>query len=161
MDVFGPISLTSATGKKYGLVVCDYIMRYVTLFTTKSPDFVSLKESLGSLFRSHGVPMVIYLHGGAALKGATKWLESMGIHHLFAPPYYPQLVVLAESVVKMVLHCLRIAWVDNPEVVVTQWDRYLPEIVLTINTRHMRRFSFSPFELMYGRRYENTNAPLF
>lgn len=161
MDFFGPISPASITGKQYGFVVCDYMTRYVFLFATSSPDFASVKEALEGVFRSHGAPMVIYSDGGAAFKGATKWLESMGVHHLFAPPYHPQSVGLAESVVKMVLQRLRMAWVDNPEKVVTQWDQYLPEIALAMNTRHMRRFGFSPFELMYGRKYENTNAPLF
>lgn len=53
----------------------------------------------------------------------------------------------------MVLHRLRCFWIANPEEVITQWDKYFPEIALSINTRDMKRFGFSPFELMYGRKY--------
>lgn len=154
MDFFGPISPPAASGNQYGFVVCDYMTRYIFLFPAKSPNFDAVKRSLDEVFRTYGKPIVIYSDGGSAFKASTKWLETEGITHIFAPPYHPQSVGLAESVVKMVLYRLRCFWVDNPEEVMSQWDHYLPEIAVNINTRDMKRFGYTPFELMFGRAYD-------
>lgn len=154
MDFFGPISPLSTSGNRYGLIICDYMTRYIWLFATPNAEFITVKGCLEEVFRSHGRPVVIYSDGGPGFKPCGNWLATEGVLHLMAPPYHPQSVGLAEIIVKMVIHRLRCFWSENPEEVIAQWDLYLPEIATSINTREMRRFGFSPFELMYGRKYD-------
>lgn len=99
-----------------------------------------------------GHPLAVYCDGGSHFKLDVKiMLEPRNIAHYVAPPYHPQSVGLAESVVQLIIQRLRKLHVDFADDVEQNWDQYIEQICVGINTRDLRHFGCTPSQLMFGR----------
>lgn len=152
MDYLGPISPRTSSGMLYVLIVVDYFSRMVWLQPVANADSVSTAKFLNRIFSFMGYPLAVYNDGGSHFKGEVSiLLETNGILQFRAPPSHPQSVGMAELVVQLVLNRLRRLHVEQGERVERDWDVFIPEIQHGLNNRYIRRFGYTPSELMFGR----------
>lgn len=107
---------------------------------------------MDEVFRWMGVLLAVYSDGGRHFKWNLRELfVRRNVRHFIAPPYHPQSVGLAELVVQLVLYRLPKFHVDNAQNVEDNWDLYLRNIENSLNNRDIKRFGFTPSQLMFGR----------
>lgn len=153
MDFLEPISpATQQMRNLYVLIMMDYFTRMCWLRALPQADSGLTAKFLVDIFDWMEYPLACYNNGGSHFKGDVSiLLQSHRIRQYLAPPSHPQSVGMSELVVQMVLHCLRRYHVESPEEVEANWDLFIPDIQFNLNNRDIKRFGYTPSEVMFGR----------
>ena len=90
-------------GEQYLLVV-DYFSRFPEVVKMSSTVSASVISVLKSLFARYGIPEVFRSDNGPQYSSEefSRFLKSLGVHHVPSSPYYPQSNGLAERRVQTV-----------------------------------------------------------
>lgn len=152
MDFIGPLApVAEGTGARYVLIVVDYFTRY--LFTKSMPSSTSeeVVKFLTHIAESVGWPRAIYNDNGSHFVSSEtqNLLRAKGVKQFPAPKSHPSSVGLAERYVQLIVVGFRTLLQSNPSLV-RNWDKLLPQITHSINTRIIRSHGYTPSQLLFG-----------
>ena len=145
MDLFGPLRVRSANGRKYILVITDAF--------TKNTELVALEdqraETVAKAFFEawvcrHGVPTSIFSDRGKQFLNETmkKLCEMLGVDHSPTSSYHPQFNAQTETYNKTMIRYLS-RMLDNSETL--DWELLLPAMMMAYNSHVHRATGESPF----------------
>ncbi|CAM5092907.1 unnamed protein product [Natator depressus] len=92
MDIVGPLSKTTRSGKKYILVVVDFATRYPEAVPLASIEADTVADALLTIFSRVGFPREVLTDQGSNFMSALLrclW-EKCGVRHDWASAYHPQ-----------------------------------------------------------------------
>jgi IS30 family transposase len=148
MDLAGPLQVTKQ-GYNMILVITDVCSRFTLLRPLKGKTAKEVSRALYQVFSDFGVPKRIQSDNGKEFVNEViqKMKQLLGIEHRLISPYHPEANGVAEASVKIVKQILTKISKGN----INQWDKYLPTVQMMMNNRIMSRTKSCPFELCYGR----------
>ncbi|CAM5124599.1 unnamed protein product [Natator depressus] len=150
MDIVGPLSKTTRSGKKYILVVVDFATRYPEAVPLASIEADTVADALLTIFSRVGFPREVLTDQGSNFMSALLrclW-EKRGVRHDWASVYHPQSNGLVERFNGTLKMMLKTFMNQHPQ----DWDKYLPHLLFAYREVPQESTGFSPFELLYGRR---------
>ncbi|CAM5159789.1 unnamed protein product [Eretmochelys imbricata] len=150
MDIVGPLSKTTRSGKKYILVVVDFATRYPEAVPLASIEADTVADALLTIFSRVGFPKEVLTDQGSNFMSALLrclW-EKCGVQHNWASAYHPQSNGLVERFNGTLKMMLKTFMNQHPQ----DWDKYLPHLLFAYREVPQESTGFSPFELLYGRR---------
>ncbi|CAM4665883.1 unnamed protein product [Lepidochelys olivacea] len=150
MDIVGPLSKTTRSGKKYILVVVDFATRYPEAVPLASIEADTVADALLTIFSRVGFPKEVLTDQGSNFMSALLrclW-EKCGVRHDWASAYHPQSNGLVERFNGTLKMMLKTFMDQHPQ----DWDKYLPHLLFAYREVPQESTGFSPFELLYGRR---------
>ncbi|CAM4558036.1 unnamed protein product [Caretta caretta] len=150
MDIVGPLSKTTRSGKKYILVVVDFATRYPEAVPLASIEADTVADALLTIFSRVGFPKEVLTDQGSNFMSALLrclW-EKCGVRHDWASAYHPQSNGLVERFNGTLKMMLKTFMNQHPQ----DWDKYLPHLLFAYREVPQESTGFSPFELLYGRR---------
>ncbi|CAM4305381.1 unnamed protein product, partial [Lepidochelys olivacea] len=150
MDIVGPLSRTTRSGKKYILVVVDFATRYPEAVPLASIEADTVADALLTIFSRVGFPKEVLTDQGSNFMSALLrclW-EKCGVRHNWASAYHPQSNGLVERFNGTLKMMLKTFMDQHPQ----DWDKYLPHLLFAYREVPQESTGFSPFELLYGRR---------
>ncbi|CAM4689811.1 unnamed protein product, partial [Lepidochelys olivacea] len=150
MDIVGPLSRTTRSGKKYILVVVDFATRYPEAVPSASIEADTVANALLTIFSRVGFPKEVLTDQGSNFMSALLrclW-EKCGVRHDWASAYHPQSNGLVERFNGTLKMMLKTFMNQHPQ----DWDKYLPHLLFAYREVPQESTGFSPFELLYGRR---------
>ncbi|XP_075141564.1 uncharacterized protein LOC142217269 [Leptodactylus fuscus] len=150
VDLIGPLSIPSRTGKRYILTVVDYATRYPEAVALSSTRADVVAKALVGIFSRVGFPREMLTDQGtqfmsALMQGLCKVTE---VQHLVTSPYHPQTNGLCERFNGTLKQMLRMLVESHGP----DWEPYLPHLLFAYREVPQASTGFSPFELLYGRR---------
>ncbi|CAM4573874.1 unnamed protein product [Lepidochelys kempii] len=149
MDIVGPLSKTTQSGKKYILGVVDFATRYPEAVALASIEADTVADALLTIFSRVGFPKEVLTDQGSNFMSALLrclW-EKCGVRHNWASAYHSQsngLVERFNGMLKMMLKTFMNQHLQD-------WDKYLPHL-FAYREIPQESTGFSPFELLYGRK---------
>jgi transposase InsO family protein len=149
IDVMGPLPVT-LTGKRYIILAVDFFTKYVEGIAVEDADAQTVVKFLHSdIICRHGVPKEITSDRGTEfLNDLVRELErTYHIKHIRTTAYHPQGNGQTERTNQTVKNIL--AKIIKTE---STWDHYLDSALFAARTIRHNSTTFSPFELLYGRR---------
>lgn len=137
-------------GFKYVLVVVDVFTGYCVLRKQRSREEEELMESMFDIFGIFGIPDTIMTdkEGGFTGRMAEGVFQKLRMVHRRAVPFAHRQIGKAESMVKLTGETILRMLQDSGE----SWDRLLPVVQLSMNTRVQKLNGAEPFTLMFNRR---------
>ncbi|CAM5158327.1 unnamed protein product [Natator depressus] len=150
MDIVGPLSKTTRSGKKYILGVVDFATRYPEAVPLASIEADTVADALLTIFSRVGFPREVLTDQGSNFMSALLrclW-EKCGVRHDWASAYHPQSNGLVERFNGTLKMMLKTFMNQHPQ----DWDKYLPHLLFAYREVPQESTGFSPFELLYGRR---------
>ena len=148
VDVLGPLPQTRS-GKKYIIVVTDYLTRFVLAIATKDQTAQTTANALMEKFLEYGLPSRLITDNGPNFR--SKLIEEMcrllRTAHLFTTPYHPQFDGLCERFNRTLASMLR-GFVATHQ---RDWDTYLPFVMHAYRAATQASTNETPFFLMFGR----------
>ncbi|XP_041439585.1 uncharacterized protein LOC121400486 [Xenopus laevis] len=150
VDLIGPLSRPSRSGKQYILTVVDYATRYPEAVALRKIDAPTVADALIQIFRRVGFPSEILSDQGPQFTSQLLqclW-QRCGVRPIHSSPYHPQTNGLCERFNGTLKSMLR-TFVESGE---KDWERYLPHLLFAYREVPQESTGFSPFELLYGRR---------
>ncbi|CAM5103968.1 unnamed protein product [Natator depressus] len=150
MDIVGPLSKTTRSGKKYILVVVDFATLYPEAVPLASIEADTVADALLTIFSRVGSPREVLTDQGSNFMSALLrclW-EKCGVRHDWASAYHPQSNGLVERFNGTLKMMLKTFMNQHPQ----DWDKYLPHLLFAYREVPQESTGFSPFELLYGRR---------
>ncbi|XP_041435978.1 uncharacterized protein LOC121399407 [Xenopus laevis] len=150
VDLVGPLSRPSRTGKQYILTVVDYATRYPEAVALKKIDAPAVADALIQIFTRVGFPSEILSDQGPQFMSQLLqclW-QRCGVTSLRSTPYHPQTNGLCERFNGTLKNMLR-TFVEDGE---GDWEKFLPCLLFAYREVPQESTGFSPFELLYGRR---------
>ena len=137
------VSVISAKGYKYILVVCDYFSKYTEAYPLKDKTARSVADALMDIWLPrYGFPM--FLHSDMS--------ELLGTVKTKTTPYHPRSDGLVERFNRTLLAMLAM-FVSREH---DNWDDLLPFMMLAYNTTVHTTTGFTPYRLVFG---EKCNLP--
>ena len=149
MDLFGPLKVRSAGGKKYIIVMTDAFTKYTELAAISDKTAVTVARAFFEHWICrHGVPAVIISDRGKEFinKVMIDLCDFMGITHTATSSYHPQSNSEAETYNKTMIRYLS-GMLDNKHTL--DWEELLPAMMFCYNTHVQRATLESPFFLTY------------
>ncbi|XP_050780327.1 uncharacterized protein LOC127034950 [Gopherus flavomarginatus] len=150
MDIVGPLSKTTRSGKKYILVVVDFATRYPEAVALSSIEADTVADALLTIFSRVGFPKEVLTDQGSNFMSAllrSLW-QKCGVQHNWASAYHPQSNGLVERFNGTLKIMLKTFINQHPQ----DWNKYLPHLLFAYREVPQKSTGFSPFELLYGRR---------
>ncbi|CAM4342636.1 unnamed protein product [Lepidochelys kempii] len=150
MDIVGPLSKTTQSGKKYILGVVDFATRYPEAVPLASIEADTVANVLLTIFSRVGFPKEVLTDQGSNFMSALLrclW-EKCGVRHDWASAYHPQSNGLVERFNGTLKMMLKTFMNQHPQ----DWDKYLPHLLFAYREVPQESTGFSPFKLLYGRR---------
>uniref|UniRef100_A0A803KCS2 Gypsy retrotransposon integrase-like protein 1 n=1 Tax=Xenopus tropicalis TaxID=8364 RepID=A0A803KCS2_XENTR len=150
VDLIGPLSRPSRSGKQYILTVMDYATRYPEAVALRKIDAPTVADALIQIFSRVGFPSEILSDQGPQFTSQLLqclW-QRCGVRAIHSSPYHPQTNGLCERFNGTLKTMLR-TFVESGE---KDWERYLPHLLFAYREVPQESTGFSPFELLYGRR---------
>ncbi|XP_042150102.1 uncharacterized protein LOC121838101 [Ixodes scapularis] len=158
IDIIGPITPKSDSGKRYILTMVDVATRYPDAVALQSTGTPEVAEALMDMFARYGVPEEILSDRGSNF--TSDLMKEVGrllsMRHLLTTPYHPMCNGLVERFNGTLKQMLRRMCQERPK----DWDRYLPALLFAYREVPQSSLKFSPFELLYGRRVRGPLAIL-
>ena len=158
MDLFGPLKVRSANGKKYIMVMTDAFSKFTELaaICDKEADTVA-KAFFERWICRYRVPAMIVSDRGKEFLNDTmkKLCEFMGMDHNPTSSYHPQSNAQAETYNKTMIRYLS-CMLDNNTTL--DWEEMLPAMMMSYNCHVHRATKESPFFLTY---LHNPRLPYF
>lgn len=148
VDVMGPLPQTRR-GKKYIMVITDYLTRYVLAVATPNQTAETTAEVLVEKFMEYGLPERLITDNGSNFRSnlIKEICRRLGVSQLFTTPYHPQFDGLCERFNRTLAAMLR-AFVSDHQ---RDWDVYLPYVTHAYRAAVQDSTGETPFYLMFGR----------
>ena len=148
VDVLGPLPQTR-TGKKYVVVLTDYLTRFVVAMATKDQTAETTAEVLMGKFLEFGLPERLITDNGPNFRSrlVAEMCRLIRTAQLFTTPYHPQFDGLCERFNRTLTSMLR-GFVGQHQ---RDWDKYLPYIMHAYRSAPQESTGETPFFLMFGR----------
>ncbi|CAM4586800.1 unnamed protein product [Lepidochelys olivacea] len=143
MDIVGPLSRTTRSGKKYILVVVDFATRYPEAVPLASIEADTVANALLTIFSRVGFPKEVLTDQGSNFMSALLrclW-EKCGVRHDWASAYHPQSNGLVERFNGTLKMMLKTFMDQHPQ----DWDKYLPHLLFAYREVPQETTGFSPF----------------
>ena len=154
VDVLGPLPQTR-TGKKYIVVMTDYLTKYVLAVATRDQTAETTAAVLMEKFLEYGLPEKLITDNGSNFRSrlVNELCRLLKISRLFTTPYHPQFNGLCERQNRVLAAMLRAFVAENQ----TDWDKYLPYVMHAYRAAPQESTKESPFFLMF---FHPCRAPL-
>lgn len=154
VDVLGPLPQTRS-GKKYVVVLTDYLTRFVVAMATKDQTAETTAGVLMEKFLEFGLPERIITDNGPNFRSRllAEICRLIRAAHLYTTPYHPQFDGLCERFNRTLTSMLR-GFVEHHQ---RDWDKYLPYVMHAYRAAPQERTGETPFFLMFRR---PSRAPL-
>ena len=148
VDVLGPLPQTRS-GKRYIVVVTDYLTRFVITVATKDQTAETTADALMEKFLEFGLPERLITDNGPNFRSRllAEMCRLIRTAHLFTTPYHPQFDGLCERFNRTLASMLR-GFVGQHQ---RDWDKYLPYIMHAYRAAPQESTGETPFFLMFGR----------
>lgn len=148
IDLAGPFT-TSQDGNVYLLVIVDVCTRFVLLDALPDKTALTVAKALFKRFSDIGFPRILQSDNGKEfLNGVMKQMTTkLHIDHRLITPYHPRGNGVAENHVKSACGMIRKLVADKADL----WDKHIPLIQLSMNTRIVHLHNSSPFSLFFAR----------
>ena len=149
------VSVISAKGYKYILVVCDYFTKYTEAYPLKDKTARSVADALMDLWLPrYGFPLFLHSDQGKEFDNTMihKPSELLGTVKTKTTPYHPRSDGLVERFNRTLLAMLAM-FVSREH---DNWDDLLPFMMLAYNTTVHTTTGFTPYRLVFG---EECNLP--
>ena len=149
------VSVISAKGYKYILVVCNYFTKYTEAYPLKDKTARSVADALMDIWLPrYGFPMFLHSDQGKEFENAMihKLSELLGTVKTKATPYHPRSDGLVERFNRTLLAMLAMFVLREHD----NWDDLLPFMMLAYNTTVHTTTGFTPYRLVFG---EECNLP--
>jgi len=149
VDAVGPLPVTTR-GNEYILVFADYFTRWTEAFAVAKLDTSTFVECLmDGIVSRFGVPERLLSDQGPNFVSALAkaFYETIGVKKLTSAAYHPQTQGLVERFNATLLGMLRM-FVDETQ---SDWDVYLPRVLLAYRTSYHESLGDSPFFCLFGR----------
>ena len=150
MDFHGPITPTSRRGNKYIISITNIL----SIFAIAKPVRDCTAETAARFLQEevickYGTPKCVLTDNGTHFTSIMMkhLLQRLGITHLYATPYHPQINGQIERFNSTM--DAKIAALSNQYR--SDWDDKLPFVIFNYNTSYHSTTKTIPFELMYGR----------
>jgi len=149
VDLVGPITPASSSGKRYILTVVDYATRYPEAVALSGISTEDVAEALCTVYSRVGVPThVVHDQGSQFMSDVMAEVSRLlSIRNLVSTPYHPQTNGLVERFNGTLKAMLKKLCAERPR----DWDRYLESVLFAYREVKQESTGFSPFELLYGR----------
>lgn len=151
MDFMGPYPRTSK-GNVYILVMQDEFTKWLELVPLRVASADTVIENFKKcILHRYGHPDAIFTDNGSHFVNSkmAALLESLGIRHIRAPPYWPQPNMVERT--NRDLRQLLQTYTDERQ---RKWDTGLSEFAFVINTSTHSSTGFTPAMLNFGRELE-------
>jgi transposase InsO family protein len=155
IDLFGPLK-TSATGKKYIMVMTDAFSKLAELVAIPNKEAQTVAEALFNRWICrYGLPEEILSDGGKEFCNDTVnlMLKMMNIKKTTTSPYHPQTNAQAEVCNKTIAQYLA-THVDKSTL---DWELYMAPMSFAYNTGFHRGIKNSPYAVTYGQQPRTAN----
>ena len=148
VDVMGPLPQTRS-GKKYVVVMTDYLTRFVLAIATKDQTAETTAEAMMEKFLEYGLPERLITDNGPNFRSRllAEMCKLLRTAQLFTTPYHPQFDGLCERFNRTLASMLR-GFVATHQ---RDWDKYIPYIMHAYRAAPQESTGESPFFLMFGR----------
>ena len=147
-DLFGPLR-TSASGKKFILVITDAFTRYVELIAINNKEAECVAEAIFNHWICRfGVPAQLVTDQGKEFVAQVcqQIWKKLDLLHITTSARHPQANAQAEVVNKTIARYLA-SFVDETTL---DWEPFLFPLMFSYNTAYHRSIKTSPFFLTYG-----------
>ena len=148
VDVLGPLPQTRS-GKKYVVVITDYLTKYVLAVATKDQTAETTATVLMEKFLEYGLPERLITDNGSNFRSklVSELCRLLKISHIFTTPYHPQFDGLCERYNRTLAAMLRAFVAEHQR----DWDVYLPYVMHAYRAAPQDSTQESPFFLMFFR----------
>ena len=149
LDILGPLP-QSATGNKYIVIIADYFTKWPEAFAVPDQEATTVANLLVREFVCrYGVPLEVHSDQGRNFESAVfaEMCTLLGMEKTRTTPYHPQSDGMVERLNRTLEAQLSI-FVDDHQ---TDWDTYLPMLMMAYRTAVQETTRCSPAKLMFGR----------
>ena len=143
------VSVISAKGYKYILVVCDYFTKYTEAYPLKDKTARSVADALMDLWLPrYGFPLFLHSDQGKEFDNAMihTLSELLGTVKTKTTPYHPRSDGLVERFNRTLLAMLAMFVSQEHD----NWDDLLPFMMLAYNTTVHTSTGYTPYRLVFG-----------
>ena len=143
------VSVISAKGYRYILVVCDYFTKYTEAYPLKDKTARSVADALMDIWLPrYGFPLFLHSDQGKEFDNAMihKLSELLGTAKTKTTPYHPRSDGLVERFNRTLLTMLAMFVSQEHD----NWDDLLPFMMLAYNTTVHTTTGFTPYRLVFG-----------
>lgn len=149
IDLAGPF-VESDDKNVYLLVVVDVCTRFVLLDAIPDKTAYTVAKTLFKRFTDIGFPRVLQSDNGREFVNEVVRIMTtqMYIDHRLVTPYHPRGNGVAENHVKTVCNMIRKEVKGDHH----HWDRHVPFVQMSANTRTVSLHNSSPFSLFFARK---------
>ena len=143
------VSVISAKGYKYILVVCDYFTKYTEAYPLKDKMARSVADALMDLWLPrYGFPLFLHSDQGKEFDNAMihTLSELLGTVKTKTTPYHPRSDGLVKRFNRTLLAMLAMFVSQEHD----NWDDLLPFMMLAYNTTVHTSTGFTPYRLVFG-----------
>ena len=140
----------SRSGKKYAIVVMDYLTKWPEVFTTSKQDTLTIAKLLmEQVVPVHGVPRELLSdRGGCFLSNLICELyRLLGIRKVNTTAYHPKTDGMVERFNRTLIEMLAKTAERDPR----RWDQHVPFVLFAYRTSPHEATGETPFKLLYGR----------
>lgn len=147
-DLFGPMT-GSDRKKKWVLCMTDAFTKYAVVTTVEDKTAETVARAIfEQWFCKFGLPAQIHTDGGSEFcnKLSGQLFTLLNVQHTTTSPAHPQCNAQVEVFNKTVKKYLA-SFVDDTT---TDWEQFLPALMLSYNTSYHSTIATTPFELLFG-----------
>ena len=155
MDIAGPFPV-SASGNRYVLVVIDYFTKWPEVFPLPNQEAVTVAHALvNEFFSRFGVPRELHSDQGRNFESTIikECCELLGIRKTRTTPMHPESDGMVERFNRTLVQEIAKRCRHGQ----TDWDKYIPTILMAYRSAEHEATGYTPAQLMLGR---DLNLPL-
>jgi transposase InsO family protein len=148
-DLAGPFT-ESGDEKSYLLVIVDVCTRFVLLDALPNKTALTVAKALFKRFTDIGFPSILQSDNGKEFVNEIikTMKEQFLLDHRLVTPYHPRGNGVAENHVKSACNMIR-KLIKGKQ---SDWDKHIPFIQLSMNTRVVSLHNSTPFSLFFARK---------
>ena len=132
------------------LVIIEYLSKYPYAVPIRTKSAHEIARKLFTYITLFGPPKTILTDQGKEF--CNKIFDSLstmaGVEHTITSPYQPRTNGLVENFNKTIVNAIK----KHTEKDKSQWDKWIPYVLMAYRSRIHSITKFSPFELMFGRK---------
>lgn len=130
-------------------VIIEYLTKYPYVKPIKSKTAKEISWLLWEYITIFGTPKVILSDNGTEFVNSVvdSMLRMVGVEHRVTSAYHPRTNGQTERLNATIVSSLRKHAIEDR----SNWDKWIPYVLLAYRTRVHTSTNFTPFELMFGR----------
>jgi hypothetical protein len=154
-DLTGRFPFTSSRGNKYMLIVYDYDSNAILVETLKSRQAGEIKkawETMHLTLNSHGSSPKLYILDNEASGDLKNAMKKYKVDYQLAPPHMHRQNSAERAIQTFKNHFLAGLATADPNFPIAEWDRLIPQAVLTLNLLRNSRINpkLSAYAFLFG-----------